>query len=272
MFKQTLGEIAKEDKIVSGATKKYFIPSYGSDKETVILGKKLMIEIVQESEIKQDAILLIPTKGNADSTTIPSAFGSDVIGALLKNRHVGIPNGGCLKLESEKTFRNPYFKGTILCVYPTKKMLNAVDEIREAYSVIVVPWIEEEHILEWKKAWNPIVYGEKTRKEKMIIDNPVVVKAMEHLTLRINLSTGLLHSSDKASAVQLFKLLVSAEEYYDPSAIRAWALKNDWSPDGADRLKEVASGILDGKRYRVGSRKLWRADYIDVLRDETKKD
>lgn len=90
----------------------------------------------------------------------------------------------------------------------------------------------------------------------------VVENALISLTRRVNLSTNLTHPSDKGAAVSLFKILRGNGVRYDPDEIEVWALRNDWKPKGAKKLKEIAVGILEGKRLRGGNGS-WATDIFE---------
>jgi hypothetical protein len=96
----------------------------------------------------------------------------------------------------------------------------------------------------------------------------VVEKAMEALTVSVNLSTGLGHPSDKESAIGMLKLLKSAGENYEPEQLRAWAVCHGWQPRHARSLAELAEKVKAGKRIQGGKRKMWRSDIIDIWRQE----
>ncbi len=73
-------------------------------------------------------------------------------------------------------------------------------------------------------------------------------------------------------AVELFRILYKNNEHYDPVSVRTWAIRNGWTPNGADELKYIAQAILDRRPIR-GSKGLypWRKDLIEHLRKEAEK-
>jgi hypothetical protein len=94
---------------------------------------------------------------------------------------------------------------------------------------------------------------------------------MASLSMRVNLSTGLSHSSDKAAAVEAFRILASARRRWEPAEIEAWALGNGWSGDAASELGQVAAGVLAGRRYQVRPGQSWRPDILDVWEEAAAK-
>ncbi len=103
-----------------------------------------------------------------------------------------------------------------------------------------------------------------------MIDNPVVEEALKILTISVNLSSGLTELRYKSMAADLFRILYKNNEKYDPNCIRAWALRNKWTPKGADQLKDVAQAILDRRSIARSKMPVWRKDLIDVLRKRAK--
>jgi hypothetical protein len=85
----------------------------------------------------------------------------------------------------------------------------------------------------------------------------------------VNLSTGLSHPSDKAAAVQAFRLLRDASERFDASEVQAWAVRNGWRPRHARELAELSQAILDRRPIR-GGRMRWRDDIIEQWREQAR--
>lgn len=254
---------------MANETKRYLIPANGSEVESIETALALLRRICGNLRTPKDAILLIPTKRNIQGTTLETALGTRIAKALLRGELVKLPGGGNLRLETQRTFRGLWGSDIIIGVYARKQMLNQIDGEKSAATVIIVPWIMDD-VVEWIRTWNPQVLGEAPVTPEVLIENPVVEEALKMLTHRVNLSTGLLHSSDKAAAVQLFRILYENNELFDPDSIRAWALRNGWTPEGADELRYVAQAILDRRPIRAGRYPHWRPGIIDLLRERTK--
>jgi hypothetical protein len=101
--------------------------------------------------------------------------------------------------------------------------------------------------------------------------NPVVESALETLTHRVNLSTGISHPSDRTAAVRMFEILRDNGFRYDPKETRAWLVaKGGWNPGHANEVESIAVGILAGKRYKV-ERSGWSEKILDIWKEEAKK-
>lgn len=248
---------------------RYLIPANGPEVEPIKRGLALLTKLCENLDSSTNAILLIPTKRNIQGTTLETALGTKISKALLKGESVRLPSGGNLRLETERTFRDTWTSDIIFGVYVTKKMFNQIDSAKNASAIIIVPFIMKD-VVEWRRTWNPKVLGESQDTPEVLIKNPVVEEALKMLTHSVNLSTGLSHPSDKEAAVELFLILYKNKELYNPDSIRAWALRNGWTPKGADQLRSVAQAILDRRPIRRNRYPHWRSDIIEVLREDAK--
>lgn len=228
---------------------RYLIPADGPDPVTI----KRAIAFLDELTVRlnqQNAILLIPAKQNLRGA-IEEAFGERNTKALEQGRQIALPGGATIRLETQRTLRYPWSQDPILAVYVTRKMLNLIDGAKHAAAVVVVPWAMDE-VQEWTRTWNPRLPGQQQAPLEKVVDNPVVEEALKMLTHTVNLSTGLTHPSDKEQAVKLFRLLRDNREFYDADSVRAWALRNGWTLEGADQLHAVAQAIEERRRIRGG--------------------
>jgi hypothetical protein len=82
-----------------------------------------------------------------------------------------------------------------------------------------------------------------------MISDPIVRVALD--VVSHNKETGLLHPSDKSSAVNAFRLLRDKGHRYSPVEIKQWALENGWSPQHAGELADVARKIQEGRALRA---------------------
>jgi len=175
-----------------------------------------------------------------------------------------VRGGSFLTCETKRTFKNYMSTEVVLCVFPDKDMLKALDSVRNLKVAVVIPWHMEE-ISEWIRAWNPIILGKEHGEAERLITNPVVEEAMAMLTRHINLSTGLINPSDRRSAIELLKILRDNGDLYDPASLRAWALRHGWTPEGAEDLESYAQAALQ-RRPVQGNKYAWRSGIIKILR------
>jgi hypothetical protein len=138
----------------------------------------------------------------------------------------------------------------------------------------VIPW-DRDDIAGWKRTRDPENVTTKTKEgHRATIGNPVVEAALTALTDSVNLTTGITHPSDKTAAVEMFRILRSAGEDFDPEQIREWAVAHGWVPRHARHLAETATKIKDGRAVRAGrsTGKHWRDDILEQWRGRAKGD
>ena len=152
----------------------------------------------------------------------------------------------------------------VLSLYPTPKMTNNLNDLTRAKAIVVIPWIDRERD-NWIKTWNPEIIGNSQESVVPLDIDPRLVRAMVALTNMINLSTGLTHSSDKESAIQLLQILYHKRIPFNPDDMKIWALQNGWTSNGANQLRDYGKGVLEGKRYRTGRIRIWNKEYIQNL-------
>ncbi|WFN35251.1 hypothetical protein L1S32_03780 [Methanogenium sp. S4BF] len=244
---------------------RYVVPPKFGEMGSIIEALILIIKINEKSERLKEVTLFIPTKHQLNGTDIDAALGEKPCKNLSKGKKLKIADNLVLKCETIKTFNSYSSSEIVLCVYPNKKMLDILDSVKNLDLAVVVPWYMDE-IGEWKKTWNPIILGEEHSELEDLIKNPVVEEAMKTLTRRVNLSTGLSNPRDKRETVELLRILRNNGELFDPDSLKAWALRNDWKPQGAEELRSCAQAIIERKSLH-GNKEAWNPDIINVLRE-----
>lgn len=201
---------------------------------------------------------------------------SEVLGeheakTLAKNGSIKLPNSA-VELSLMTLRDKPYnWNGPVLVVYPSKELLDMIDSLFDVTHVLVIPWTLEE-MQYWINTWGAYELGtQPTKSKKELVSNPVVEEALISLTARVNVSTGISHPLDRASAIDLFRRLKATGEHFDPEEVRAWLVaEGNWKPKYADEVAEVARGVIEGKRFRE-TRSRWKEDIVEIWREEAKK-
>lgn len=179
-----------------------------------------------------------------------------------------------LHFETERTFPKQQYRwrgGIALALWPTAKMLALLDDAPQLAALAAVPW-QLKDLDVWRAATCPLdLLGRVERLYEPTIADPVVRVAIEHLTAGVNLGTGLTHPSDRARAIETFRLLRKAGHSWSPDEIHAWALANGWRNGGATELRDYAEGVLEGKRYRVGDAFGLKASAVATWRSEASR-
>jgi hypothetical protein len=108
-----------------------------------------------------------------------------------------------------------------------------------ARAILYLPWTEDEG-REWKATWRPETIGRDTWRPN-VAELPEKVQArLTELTKQINLSTGLGHPSDKASAKKAIADLRAGGHDFDAGEIKRWAKRHGWRSDAATELEAIA--------------------------------
>ncbi len=93
----------------------------------------------------------------------------------------------------------------------------------------------------------------------------LVEKALEAITSRTNLSTGLSHPNDKNAAKEMFNRLHAAGEVLLAEEISSWASSNGWKQKDAEQLGALAQQIGMGKKVRVNDGPWWKEEILEIL-------
>jgi hypothetical protein len=249
-----------------------YIKTHGVDEAAISAGLAWLLDLARKDSSKRLALLAVPVKSNLRGA-VSSVIGETSTRALQQGKKLTISSTVQVSLLTERE-RIYSWSGPVLAIYPTKRLLDIVDGLIGITDVLVIPWTLDE-VQYWIDTWSAIELGPgieyKPSKLPPSALNPIVEAALESLTNRVNLSTGILHPLDRAAAIELFRILRGAGITYDPGQVRAWLVsRGRWNPRDADDVAEVASGILAGKRLRGGSGS-WSDKILEMWRDRAEK-
>lgn len=248
------------------STERYFIDAYGPDDDALRDGLKWLLHYADEHGHDRAAVF-VPTLRQAES--LGRVLGREAAKRLKRDREVAIDHL-TLELLIASNLGARCSDAPLLAVWVDDKQLDKLDGLAPP-AICVVPWLKDD-IEGWKDSWNP---GDARTGEsgdrRSTVTNTVVVAALESLTGRVNLSTGLSHPYDKAAAVSLFQFLLGAGEQFEPGQVRAWAVRNGWHPDDARELGDVAQKLKDGRRVQNRYGQRWAEDIVDQWRAEADK-
>jgi hypothetical protein len=246
----------REDK-----TKRFFVNVDGPDDEAVKEGFAWLVAYAVTNGYSR-AALIAPALRSVDN--MGRSLGAVAV-ALKKHRSVSV-SGLTVELFTDQNVPYYYEHGPVLAVWTRDKSLEKLDGI-EAPALCAVPW-QAKNIAGWRQTWNPVDLrtGEGGGSDETV-RNPVVREALESLSAVVNVSSGLGHPDDMATAVDTFRVLKRGGETYDPGEIRAWAARSGWSATDARELGEVAAKVKQGRGLRpsgqsmldTGALARWRA-------------
>jgi len=98
--------------------------------------------------------------------------------------------------------------------------------------------------------------------------SPAVTVAMEFLAQDVNHANGLVQTYDKEITIQALQALVRAGHTLDVDNLVAWALAHDFTGSEVTRLRDYATKVLQGYRFRLSGRKMLRDDIVELWEQE----
>lgn len=183
--------------------------------------------------------LVVPTKKGFEHSIVAKCLGEAASRALAKGKSVTLgKNGPSVKLESPGTFSRHASHGVVVGGHISGGEQRKLESTLDAKAIFYLPWTQEE-ATEYLTTWHPTVIGPAKLTPANDALPPEVETALERLTGRINLSSGLGHPLDKSAAVQMVQKLKAAGYPIDPSAIGRWALRHGWNAHAAAKLEAL---------------------------------
>jgi hypothetical protein len=224
-----------------------------------------LLELLRQPDMPGEAAILVPAKRFCDHI-LRRALPDAAVKTLVAGRTLTDRGVGSIRLESLQTTDRWWEAGIVAAMYASKEMLDRVDSARGLRAAVVLGTTGDEDVREWERTWSPLVHGAAQPGQVRTVGSRVVDAALASLSALINPSTRLGEPDYKSMAIDMFRVLRENGERWDPGNVRAWALRHGWTPLHADQLREVAQGVLEGRRFRGGARRVWRADIIDDWR------
>lgn len=242
-----------------------FVDAHGPDDEAVRDGIGWLASAARSAGTNRGAIF-VNTLGQVES--LGRVIGDQAAKEFAKNKKL-TASGVTIDLLTERGLPMSYTSGPVLGVWVDSKDMDKVEKLNPS-AICAIPWSRED-LAGWKADRNPtdLRTGQAGGSDQTI-SNPVVEAAMQSLTIRVNLSSGLGHPSDKAATVQMFRALKKAGDY-NPEEIRAYAVRHGWRPDHARQLAEKGRAILDGKAIQGGKVAAWSPDAVKIWREDAAK-
>ncbi|PKK83077.1 MAG: hypothetical protein CVT49_10205 [candidate division Zixibacteria bacterium HGW-Zixibacteria-1] len=95
--------------------------------------------------------------------------------------------------------------------------------------------------------------------------NNVIFAALDDLSNKVNLGTGINHPYDKSKAIELFEILIQHGVDYSPNDVFEYLVTSKkWSRKHAEDVKKVSVEILGGKKVtKPTSGSCWEQDIFD---------
>jgi hypothetical protein len=242
------------------------LPIDSQSAETVEMAIAYAQEICKSTATK-DVLLITHTKDQLRHTALGEHLGAVVVKALIGGRSVPLSTGATLNHGTLATLRYFSGKAVVIAYYADEKLLEFVDCMRTLAGAVVIPWVPGEANL-WRERWTPIVHGEEKLEPVAILDDPIIVAALDALLSTVNLSHSMLQYRDREWANETLRILRAKGHVLDPQKIKNWAIRNSWKPGAAGELATLAqrlSGLkarprLTGIHDPNGRYNRWRSD------------
>ncbi len=188
----------------------FYIDSHGPDEESLIAGTKCLMSAA--SKCNNVGVIAVHSKQNLNNLH-GSKFGT-LFADLAKHNTLDI-SGITLRLFTMRMSGISSCNDPILALYGYQKLLDAIDALDGQADVLFVPWNREE-AQDWIDTWDAKELsgtGEIVISPDKTIEPPKLWHiALDRLTALLNLSTGIIHSSDKLHAITTLETLYHKNE------------------------------------------------------------
>lgn len=216
------------------AISRYIVEKKPDQVKTALQG---MTQIAKHLHAK--VTFVVPTKRGWENTIFGQALGETFARALLKGEPVELVAGVPLALESAQTFRSTSASGVLVGIHISPDDMSKLDDALSADAIVFVA-LGDVEAQKWKNIWQPQTIGPTGTPPQVAQLEQPVIDALRALTDVINLGTGLNHPSDKQHAKNTITKLRRDGHIIDATAIRDWALHNNWSSGAAADLEKIA--------------------------------
>jgi hypothetical protein len=224
---------------------RFYLTNRNDDKLTVI--KAIKYGQIIAKEYNSRLVILTATR---KSYALENGLGKAKINIINKR---GKLDGITTSLETLKTFQYSKQNDIIVGLYLPPKEYDKIDSIVGDSPIIATEFSDGE-LNDWIKRWNAVDI-ENPEKENPTLQIDCVLKvALDTLTNRINLSSGLSHSSDNHLAKTYIRTLVKYHYIHNREDINSYLIKNCWKASDAKQFVNLLFKKLDGGRFQGGEK------------------
>ena len=163
-----------------------------------------------------------------------------------------------IQAVTDATLKNIYnWNGPVVLIYPSERMLRAIDDMRGVSHQIVIPWLQTAPIDAWIAAWSPTpIMGATTSPPQ-----PRPILAIERALKRIYANNGLVTRSEREEAIETFETIIHFAPGFTPDELHAYLLGTlRWDGAAANEARKIYTDLLAGKQIRGRSgpkQELW---------------
>jgi hypothetical protein len=193
-----------------------------------------------------DVVLLLHQQSILAHSSLSGFMGDQIVKALRAGKPVRLPSGALLRLETKRTISHLARPTTIIAFYADDAILEIIDGLTNVAGVVAVEDLQGS-ANQWVARWSPLVPGQPAKPPVQLINDPVVLKALESLSGLVNKSNAVLTSSYEDWARDVLRILRAKGHFADPKDIKSWAIKDGWKPGAADDLAKLAKRTFEMK-------------------------
>lgn len=214
----------------------------------------------------EEALVVAASKSQFEMGDLADALG-EAARVLARGGVVTVVGGPRLHGATARTYppRSGWQRGPVLAVWPDEALLATIDGDFRVTALGVVPWLFEE-VATWARGRSAVDLKTGKGQAAPKVSDPVVEAALRDVTIRVNLGSGLVHPSDKAAAVEAFRILKDGGHRWARDEVEAWAIANRWSVEYASDLGDVSERVQEGRRFQVPRGRSWTPRILDMWR------
>jgi hypothetical protein len=215
------------------------------DPPAVALGVQWLTRYVRDHEL-QSGTLYTHARGAVENL-------EDAIGhrpaSMLQRRHQTTIDG--VTIDSATHRDSPRIGAPVLAVWVTdEELIDRLDRLNVP-ALCAIPWSDE--LANWIALRHPVDVetGQPVAVPTAKVRNPVLLRALESITMTSNLANGL-DSRNRARLGHALMILRDGGEAVDPDETEAWAAQNGWGAKNAREIGELARAVIQGRGLRLG--------------------
>lgn len=220
-----------------------YTDTVGSDDEAAIEAVRWLLRYATDQAADRAAIV-VPSVDSASN--LSGLLGQEDSSRLIADR--AMPAGALrLELFTMKTLPNASYPGPVLVLWGDRKGVEKVERM-DPTAVCAVQWTEGE-LTDWARTWG----ATELRSGRSEL-RPAVPELVRGAVFSLSAAGDVAHPGDKQRTVWTLKAMRLVDVPIDPEALRAEALRQGWSATGADRLRELAAKVAEGRTVRGGGK------------------
>jgi len=231
---------------------RYYNNNTGPIKENESSAVQKALEICNEVGDIEEIILLIHTK--RQTTYIERVFEMSNVNKLFSNTIID-PKFPPFRIETIKTFSSDYPSKKIVIAFGLRSSeLYKYDDFQNIYALIAHQWVEPD-VKDWAEKWGAINIETGQAIESIELPDLIVQTAFKDLTSSINMSTGIVHSSDNALCKTFIRALKKYNYELNSKKIYAFLTKNlNWDYDDANDVIKLIDKVNSGGYFQGGEK------------------